>query len=119
MRAKPRGGTRHAAAGLRGSPFVAGETTPTGGPRLSVGCGRGRRRVGPGRGDGPAALVSWAAGEKRKEKREKGSWAGLRSWAEKKVFFFFFCKRFKQIQFEFKFEEFKFKLNHNIKTMQG
>jgi hypothetical protein len=30
-------------------------------------------------------LVSWAAGEKRKkEKREKESWAGLRSWAEKR-----------------------------------
>ena len=28
--------------------------------------------------NGPAALVSWAAGEERKkEKREKGSWAGL------------------------------------------
>ena len=73
----------------------------------------GRRRVGPGRGDGPAALVSWAAGREE----EKG---GLGRFGLKTSFPIFpFCKRFKQIQVEFKFEEFKFKLNHNIKTMQG
>ena len=113
------------AAGRRGvcggrtprEPFVTGETTPTGGPRLSVGCGRGG--VGLGR-DEEMGRRRWFPGPReKKEKREKGNWAGLRSWAKKKVFFFFFCKRFKQIQFEFKFEEFKFKLNHNIKTMQG
>jgi len=57
--------------------------------------------------------------------KEKGKGKGLgrlRRFGPKEAFFFFlsfFCKRFKQIQFEFKFEEFKFKLNHNIKTMQG
>jgi len=50
--------------------------------------------------------------EKEREKNAGPAWGFRLKEA-------FFCKRFKQIQFEFKFEEFKFKLNHNIKTMQG
>jgi hypothetical protein len=60
-----------------------------------AGCGRGKR-----------------AGRRGGKKNAGPAW----SFRLKEVFF---CKRFKQIQFEFKFEEFKFKLNHNIKTMQG
>ena len=89
--------------------------TPTGGARLSVAAG-GEGRDGLGRrkrkGNGPA-MGFWAAGRKK----EKEGWP---TWAENEFsYFFLFCKRFKQIQVEFKFEEFKFKLNHNIKTMQG
>jgi hypothetical protein len=71
-------------------------------------------RAGPGRGN-------WAGGiGLRGEKRGKEKGLGrLRRFGPKEAFFSFFCKRFKQIQFEFKFEEFKFKLKHNIKTMQG
>ena len=69
----------------------------------------------------------WAA---RKAKRAAGEGNGRvagegkknagPAWSFRlKEVFFSFCKRFKQIQFEIKFEEFKFKLNHNIKTMQG
>ena len=78
--------------------------------------GRRARETGPGEG-------GWAACGKRKKGAD---WAGLAVWAErrkrgreKRKVFFLFAEDFKQIQFESKFEEFKFKLNHNIKTMQG
>ena len=73
--------------------------------------------MGRGKGVGRRVEISWAA---RKKKERKRAGPAEVFWAERGFFFLsFFCKRFKQIQFEFKFKEFKFKLNHNIKTMQG
>ena len=79
--------------------------------------------------DGPARARDWAGGGRlgrvRKEKKERTGpgWRfglkGEREGERRERFFFLFAEDFKQIQFESKFEEFKFKLNHNIKTMQG
>ena len=89
------------------------ETVPTSEAYLSA----AERRGGASwAGERELGRRDWAArGEKGKEK----GLGQLRRFGPKEAFFSFFCKRFKQIQFEFKFEEFKFKLKHNIKTMQG
>ena len=56
--------------------------TPTGGPRLSVGCGRGRPgRAGPEGEGGPAGEV-WPAREKGKRKERLG-WAGIKGEKER------------------------------------
>jgi len=116
------------ATGLCESPLVAGKRTgPTGGTRLSATqegkarMGRRARETGPGEG-------GWAACGKRKRSglgrargvgrcvevlgrgRETGRTKLL---GRKRCFLFiFFCKRTRQIQFEFKLNEFKFKLNN-------
>ena len=102
--------------------YDAGKTEhPTGGAHASV--REKEEKAGAGwaareKGNGPAAeneLRERFLG--RGKGRGKG---GLGRFGLKTSFPIFpFCKRFKQIQVEFKFEEFKFKLNHNIKTMQG
>ena len=76
----PRRGRRGAESGrgrTRGESWsAAGETTPTGGPRLSVGCGRGRP-AGPEerkKNNGPP-MGFWAAGRK-KEKEGEGDGLG-------------------------------------------
>ena len=114
MRAK--GGAGGACAGrtlLESEPSSRSGTAPTGGAHLSA----AERRGGASwAGERELGRRDWAArGEKGKEK----GLGRLRRFGPKEAFFSFFCKTFKQIQFEFKFEEFKFKLKHNIKTMQG
>ena len=78
--------------------------------RGEAGLGRRGGRVGP----------AWAARKERKQagrrkKKEEeagpGCWVGLKREREKERVLHF-SKRFKQIQFEFKFKELKFKLNN-------
>ena len=128
MRAKPRSGAGRAAAGLRGTVRRGGDdpdrrAPPVGGLREGkAGWAGGKEKKITGR--------RWCfvprEGKRKRREREMG-WAGRAKicWAERrkrggeKRKVLFFAEDFKQIQFESTFEEFKFKLNHNIKTMQG
>jgi len=68
-------------------------------------CWLARQEKGPG----------WAGADRtaiRLRRKEKEKWAGLLILVEKIFPIFLFAKRFKQIRFEFKLHEFKFKSNH-------
>ena len=94
MRAKRgRGGAARGQVGLQresGSVTRSGATA-TGGPRLSLGCGKGRPgRAGPEGEGGPAGEV-WPAREKGKRKERLG-WAGIKGekGREKRKALYFF-----------------------------